>query len=349
MKKDADNTRALEALSKSNLERNDPASTFPLVSIIICGHNYGEYLPDAIESAFKQTYKNIEIIAVDDGSTDNTEEVLKKYGIKRIFQKHQGLAAARNNGIKNSKGSFFLCLDGDDKIAPRHIEETTKTMLKNPKIGFVTTGSKIWYEENGLENIWMPRKILFRYSVFAGWVAALGTVLMRRTAFEGLSAGFDSSLPAHEDLDICFRLLKNWKSDLVFEPLHWYRRHKVVLDSQTIETRRIAAMSLDRKYPYRELYRTIHKVYKITFGRLVSFVNHPVKYLKAVQKKTQLNIQLRQYNLKNKPEIKEYAKQIFDTLDMQVEWSRNKDLFLYYNKRIELLKSLIFSPTNVIR
>lgn len=338
----SNNPKVPNILLKNDLKTNGMASNLPLVSIIISGHNYGEYLPDAIESALKQTYQHIEVIAVNDGSTDNTKEVLRKYNVESVFQEFQGLAAARNNGFKHSKGSFILFLDGDDKIAPEYIEKTMKVMLKDSRIGFVTTGSKIWYEENGFENVWLPRKILFRYELFAGWVAALGTVLLKRTAFESLPDGFDSALPAHEDLDLCFRLLKTWKSGLVFEPLHWYRRHKVSLSSEIVETRRLAGLCLDRKYPYRKLYRSIHKVYEATVGRLVSLVNHPVKYTAALREKAQLNIQFRQFNLNNQIKAREYEKQIFDIIDMQVEWSRHRDLVLYYDERKEILKSMIY-------
>jgi glycosyltransferase involved in cell wall biosynthesis len=314
----------------------------PLVSIIIPTYNYGEYLHEAIESALKQTYQNVEVIVVDDGSTDNTPDIVKKYNVQTIVQNHLGLASARNNGIKSSKGSFFLCLDGDDKIAPQHIEETMKTMLKNPKTAFVTTGSKIWYEETEFENIFMPRKILFRYSVFAGWVGALGTVLMRRAAFESLETGFDCTLPAHEDLDLCFRLLKNWRSGLVLAPLHWYRRHTVLLSHETTEARRIAAIHLDRKYPHRKTYRLIYKVYKMTAGRIVSFMGHPTSYLNAMKEKIWLRVQLGKKRITIRPEILEYVNQISNTLDMRVEWSRNKDLSKYYEGRIMLLKSRIY-------
>jgi glycosyltransferase involved in cell wall biosynthesis len=333
-------------INSNNAQRkNTLPPNLPLVSIIISGHDYGQYLSDAIESVLNQTYQNIEVIVVNDGSTDNTDEVLRKYNVERVFQEFQGLAAARNNGFKHSKGSFILFLDGDDKIAPEYIEKTMKVMLKDSRVGFVTTGSKIWYEENGFENVWMPRKILFRYELFAGWVAALGTVLMRREAFESLPEGFDSALPAHEDLDLCFRLLKNWKTDLVFEPLHWYRRHKVSLGSEVIETRRLAGLSLDRKYPYRKLYRHIRNVYTATVGRLVSFINHPVKYLEALREKAQLTVELHQCTFRNPVKVREYQKQILDIIDMKVEWSRNKDLVKYYEQRTLILKSMIYQLT----
>jgi len=118
----------------------------PLVSIIITSYNYGRYLSEAIESVLKQTYQNIEIIVVDDGSTDNTKNIAKRYPVRYFYQANQGVATARNNGIKRSDGEFFLCLDADDKLLPDYIRKTVKVMMETPNIGFVLTGSKIWNE-----------------------------------------------------------------------------------------------------------------------------------------------------------------------------------------------------------
>jgi glycosyltransferase involved in cell wall biosynthesis len=315
----------------------------PLVSIIIVGHNYGEFLDEAIQSALGQTYKNIEVIMVNDGSTDNTTDIVKRYPVKLLEQEYLGVAKARNRGVESSRGLFFLCLDGDDKLAPSHIEKTLEKISENPKVGFVTTGSKIWYVQTAFENILMPQKIRFRYAVFAGWVAALGPVLMRKSAFQSLSVGYDPTLPAHEDLDLAFRVLKNWKAEVVFEPLHWYRRHSTFIDAQTIKTRRIASMCLDFKYPFRRLYRSIYLVYKNTLGRLVSFLSHPVAYLKALQEKTALKVQLNSVRSKNLLEAKEYVQQFFLTLDLQVEWSQNTELKKYYESRKRILRKRIQS------
>jgi cellulose synthase/poly-beta-1,6-N-acetylglucosamine synthase-like glycosyltransferase len=84
-----------------------------------------------------------------------------------------------------SKGEFFVCLDADDRLAPEFITKTLKLMEK-PKVGFVRTGSIVYNENLKIENIWMPRKIFSKYSLFAGWWGALGPVLIRRAAFDSL-------------------------------------------------------------------------------------------------------------------------------------------------------------------
>ena len=95
----------------------------PLVSVVIPCYNQAHFLGEAIESVFKQTYKHFEIVVVDDGSTDNTSEVARRYsGIRCIEQVNQGLSAARNTGIRESKGEYLVFLDADDRLYPIALE-----------------------------------------------------------------------------------------------------------------------------------------------------------------------------------------------------------------------------------
>lgn len=88
----------------------------PLISVVIPTYNRAHYVCEAIDSVLAQTYKNIEIIAVDDGSTDNTKDIIQQYSsrIKYIYQNNAGPSAARNNGIKQSNGDLIAFLDSDD-------------------------------------------------------------------------------------------------------------------------------------------------------------------------------------------------------------------------------------------
>ena len=104
----------------------------PLVSIVIPVYNGANYVAEAIESALKQTYKNIEVIVVNDGSTDDTEKIVKKYGdkIRYFYKENGGVASALNLGIKNMKGEYFSWLSHDDVYYPNKIERQIEELKK---------------------------------------------------------------------------------------------------------------------------------------------------------------------------------------------------------------------------
>src|SRR5215217_1494790 len=95
----------------------------PLISVIIPCYNQAKYLGEAIESVLGQTYRNFEIIVVDDGSTDDTVEVAGSYGeVECVEQENRGLAEARNAGVRASKGEYLVFLDADDRLLARAFE-----------------------------------------------------------------------------------------------------------------------------------------------------------------------------------------------------------------------------------
>ncbi len=107
----------------------------PLVSVIIDNYNYGNYLSEAIDSVFKQTYQNFELIVVDDGSTDNSKEVIESYGNRLfpIFQSNAGMGAALNAGIAHAKGDIVCLLDADDYFHPEKLESVVMAFLAHPE------------------------------------------------------------------------------------------------------------------------------------------------------------------------------------------------------------------------
>jgi len=102
---------------------------YPLVSVVVTCYNYGKYLDESVSSALHQTYKHVEVIIINDGSTDNTDEVAKQLAMRNknvryITQDNKGVVATRNRGLKEVKGEFYLQLDADDYLDPDYIEKT---------------------------------------------------------------------------------------------------------------------------------------------------------------------------------------------------------------------------------
>lgn len=126
----------------------------PKVSVIIPCYNHGQYLNEAVESVLNQTWQNFEIIIVDDGSDDEkTRLILADYNKPKtriIHTDNQGLASARNNGIKEAKGEYVLPLDADDKIGSEYTEIAVKILDENPDIGIVYCQASYFGDKDGL-------------------------------------------------------------------------------------------------------------------------------------------------------------------------------------------------------
>lgn len=117
-----------------------------LVSVIIPCYNNGRYLADAIDSVLSQTYRPLEIIVVDDGSTDDSAEVARRYGheIELIQIGNSGPAAARNAGLRIASGEYVQFLDADDRLEPRKIETHARYLDNHPEIGLVYGDARVF-------------------------------------------------------------------------------------------------------------------------------------------------------------------------------------------------------------
>src|SRR5688500_685940 len=114
-------------------------ATSSLVSVIIPCYNHGHYLPKAIESVLEQSYTPVEIIVVDDGSTDDTAVIAQSYPqVTYMYQSNSGLSASRNTGIRHSQGDYLVFLDADDWLYPEALAINLQYLKQNEQLAFVS-------------------------------------------------------------------------------------------------------------------------------------------------------------------------------------------------------------------
>jgi len=212
-----------------------------LVSVIIPTYNREKCIRRAIESVLDQTYQNVELIVVDDGSTDNTKEILEPFiksgKIKYFYQPNRGPATARNLGIKNSKGEFIALLDSDDEWLPEKLEKQIGLFQnsKDEKLGFV--GCNIIFI-NEITNKTIEYKIpryknFFRFllSEFM-WPPQLSTIITKKQIIEEVGL-FDEKVWFGEDLDMWIRIAKKYNFDFVLDCLTKIHLHPTSLSFTT--------------------------------------------------------------------------------------------------------------------
>jgi len=213
----------------------------PLVSVIIPTYNYEQYLARTIKSVLKQTYKNIEIIICDDGSTDNTREIIKKFKhhkkIRCYYQSNQGPASARNLGIKKAKGEFIAFLDSDDYWLPKKIEKQLKIFTKNKQIGLVYC-FHYWVNEKG--KITGKKKKSYRGDIWQDLlqgnlvVGSSSATVVKKECFDKIGL-FDESLKSCEDWDMWLRIARVYQIDLIPELLVKITQHQGQLGNKKLK------------------------------------------------------------------------------------------------------------------
>lgn len=214
--------------------------TLPLVTVVIPMFNVEKYIENCILSVLAQSFKNFEIICVDDGCTDSTLDILKQFTdtrIRLISQKNRGLAGARNTGIQEAKGIFIALLDSDDCWATQKLSQHITHLIGNPDVG-VSYSPSLFIDENGntmgigqfpkLTGITF-KDILCRNPVGNGSAPVIRKSLLEdiatTTPHENRKYYFDEALRQSEDIELWVRIALSSKSKFegISTPLTYYR------------------------------------------------------------------------------------------------------------------------------
>jgi len=215
----------------------------PKVSINLCCYNGENYVREALKGIVGQTYKDWELVFINDGSTDATESVVFKfkeqgYPIIYHYQENKGLGASRNEALRHSQGEYIAFLDHDDVWFPRKLEKQVSVIESNPDIDFIYTNC---YKKMGNSNKKFlefkkrqPEGHVFR-SFLQYYPVVLATSMVRAKVLQELDPLFDDKLGLCEEYDVFMRILYKSKAAYIEEPLAIYRVHQEMSSIKFIE------------------------------------------------------------------------------------------------------------------
>ena len=200
----------------------------PLVSVVIATYNMGEYVAQAVSSVLGQPNVDLEVVVVDDGSTDATREVLREFlgdpRVRVIQQENQGQPQAKNTGIRATRGRYIAFCDADDYWLSNKLAVQLPLFEKNPKVGVVYSRVFKLHQDHSMHE--RVEHLLYRGDIlkklFVRNIVPFGTAVVRRECFEQLGV-FDESIPMGIDWDLWLRFAVRWEFDFVPEPTYVYR------------------------------------------------------------------------------------------------------------------------------
>jgi glycosyltransferase involved in cell wall biosynthesis len=216
----------------------------PKVSVIIPVYNSERFIKETIESVLNQTCQDFEIIIIDDGSIDKSAEIIKSFTDRRIlyiYQKNEGVSAARNKGISASKGEYIAFLDHDDLWLPKKLEEQISVLRADSEIGLVYSDCYYVNIEKEMMKRFFEQSKPYRGAVFpeffmSNFIPCL-TAVVRKDVFKKVGL-FNPGFSISEDYDLFLRIAELFKVEYIDMPLAKYRIHETNFSKNIILTHR---------------------------------------------------------------------------------------------------------------
>lgn len=210
-------------------------SSPPAVSVVIATYNRANYLRETIDSVLSQRFQDFELIVVDDGSTDETREIVAPFGprVRFIYQENRGPSAARNLGVRHARAEWISFQDSDDLCAPNHLELLYGYARCPAECGMVfANGAYLEGPEHNRETI-IPAAKSCRLAergvrledLFDKSIVRLQAALISKACYDAVG-GHDESLRISMDLDLSFRIFNRFPVAYFDEVVFFYRKHE---------------------------------------------------------------------------------------------------------------------------
>jgi glycosyltransferase involved in cell wall biosynthesis len=229
-----------------------PPELAPLVSVVIPCYNSARYRGETIESVLAQTFARVEIIVVDDGSTDATSEIAQSYPVQYVYRTNGGISAARNTGVVHSRGKYLLFLDHDDRLLPVAIEVGVKCLEERPECA-MAVGEHRYIQADGTE-IGYSRKHTtgrdhYEELLEHNFIETPCSVLHRRSALESTGL-FAERVQGAEDYELYLRTARQSPVITHDTPVAEYRLHEANISGDAERMFMVSLEVLKMELPY---------------------------------------------------------------------------------------------------
>jgi glycosyltransferase involved in cell wall biosynthesis len=229
-----------------------PSEPAPLVSVVIPCYNSARYLAETLESVLAQTYARVEVIVVDDGSTDATPKIVQSYPVQYLYQANRGISAARNTGVVHSRGKYVQFLDHDDRLLPGAIEVGVKFLEQQPEYA-MAVGEHRYIRADGTEIGYSQKHAIghdhYEELLEHNFIETPCSVLHRRSALE-LTGFFDEKVQGAEDYELYLRTARQSRVFTHDVPVAEYRLHEANTSGNAERMFMVSLEVLKMELPY---------------------------------------------------------------------------------------------------
>lgn len=252
------------------------SSEHEVVSVIIPCYNHAHFLGEAIASVINQTYPHIEIIVVDDGSTDDTAQISRAHpNIRYIRQENQGVSRARNTGLLHSRGNYLLFLDADDRLLPDAIEVSVRALASRIDCAFVFGPYVSFGTSQGLRKLPHDQAYNYQELLKRNIIGNPGSALYNRWVFSHVG-GFDETNGPAADYDLALQIARQFPILCHYRPVVEYRRHADNMSNNAGIMLKASLTALKKQRKYAKGNQELRAAYEVGWRHCKTYYGEPL-------------------------------------------------------------------------